>query len=273
MMATPEGKVTRLNPRRPDIHVAGYGEPGSRKSTTFSTFPQPIVVAHFDAVGKDMPYWKLGKIGDLQRDKRGIEFREVVSKGNLAARIEYYQDPLVDRPQAASTFLERLNRLPKEIDKGECRTFCFETVTSSALKARKMYQYDLEPDRKDPRKWYGGAVDVLEEVLLIQLPGMQCNVCVGLHVSKERIEAEGTVLRAPFLPGRLMESFASQWPEIWRFYIERDRKNPQDKQGWIQTASDERWSATSMIEAPDPCEQDYAAVWKNWDKANRRRDE
>jgi len=254
---------------RPNLHIACYGGPGARKSTFFSTMPQPIVVAHFDAIGKDLPYWKLGKVGDIQRDKRGTEFREIVAPdGRLAAKIEYYTDPIVDAPKSAAAFLERLNRLSKEVERGECRTFCFETVTSSALKTRKMYQYDLDPDNRDPRRWYGGAVDVLEEVLLIQLPALQCNVCVGLHVSKEKIEAEGALVRAPLLPGRLLGSFASQWPEVYRAYIDRDKKSG-ERTGWLQTLSDEKWEATTQIDAPDPCDQAYTCLWVNWDKRMR----
>jgi len=262
-------KVERLQPKRPDLHLACYGAPGSRKSTFFATFPQPIVVAHFDAIGKDMPYWRLGKVHDLKKDKFDTNYREVSNKdGSLACRIEYYQDPIVDEPQSATAFLERVNRLGKEIERGDCRTFCFETVTSSSLKARKMYQYDLKPNAKDPRKWYGGAVDVLEEILLIQLPGLHCNVCVGLHVSKTKVEAEGTMVRAPLLPGRLMESFASQWPEIYRCYVDRDKKSG-DKTWLLQTESDEFWEATTQIDCPDPCQQTYKALWKNWDKHAR----
>jgi hypothetical protein len=268
-MAETEPKVVQLAPKRPDLHIAAYGGPGARKTTFFATMPQPIIVAHFDAVGKDMPYWKLGIVGEVKTDKHDTTYREITNKdGSLACRIEYYADPLVDEPKAATAFLERLNRLPKEIERGTCATFAFETVTSASLKARKMYEYDLKPNAKDPRKWYGGAVDVLEEVLLIQLPGLHCNVCVGLHVSKVKVEAEGTMVRAPLLPGRLMESFASQWPEIVRAYIERDGDT---KVGLLQTQSDDRWEATTQIDAPDPCLGNYKALWVNWDKALKKR--
>jgi len=230
--------------------------------------PQPIYVAHFDAIGKDMPYWPLGKVGDMQRDKWGVDFREIVAAdGSLAARIEYYHDPIVDEPQAASLFLERLSRVATDVDKGRVRTYCFETVTSSSLKARKMHQYELNPKAKDPRKWYGGAVDVLEEILLIQLPALNCNVCVGLHVSKTKVEAEGTMVRAPYLPGRLMESFASQWPEIYRAYLERGDDGK--KLGLLQTESDEYWEAASQIRAADPSYGEYKKLWRNWDKLQR----
>jgi hypothetical protein len=253
-------------PFRPDLHIACYGGPGSRKSTFFATMPQPIIVAHFDAIGKDTPFWKLGKVGEVQVGKDGIGFREIVGKQGLAARIEYYTDLDIENPRAAHAFLERLNKLPKQIERKECRTFCFETVTSSSLKTRKWYQYDLEPGNKDPRKWYGGAVDILEEVLLIQLPGMHCNVCVGLHESKVRIENEGGMVRAPNLPGRLMESFASQWPEIYHAYVDYDKKT-HDKEWLLQTQSDTKWDAATQIDAPDPCKGHYEKLWKNWDRA------
>jgi len=262
-------KVVELK-HRPDLHIACYGGPGTRKTTFFATMPQPIYVAHFDAIGKDMPYWELGRVSDVQRDKHGIDFREVIAPdGELAARIEYYHDPIVDEPQAAVAFLERLNRLNAEVEKGKVRTFCFETVTSASLKARKMHQYELNPKAKDPRKWYGGAVDVLEEILLIQLPALHCNVAIGLHVSKTKVEAEGTMVRAPFLPGRLMESFASQWPEIYRAYLERGEDGK--KMGLLQTESDEYWEAGTQIRAADPSYGDYRRLWKNYDRRQKER--
>ena len=167
-----ESRDTSELPARPPIHVAAYGGPGAGKTTFFRTFPTPICVAHFDARGKDMPFWSLGHVGKVQTDKHDTSYREITKDGKLQARIEYYHDPLVDEPKAAAAFLERLNRVPREIEKGLIRTFVFETVTSASLKSRKMYEYDLKPSAKDPRKWYGGAVDVLEEVLLIQLPAL-----------------------------------------------------------------------------------------------------
>ena len=261
----PELKVVAKLAERPNLHVAAYGGPGTRKSTFFATFPTPIIVAHFDAVGKDMPYWELGHPSEVATDKYGTEYREILGpQGGVLARIEYYHDPIVEEPIAAHSFVERLNRMPKEIEQGKCKTFVLDTVTSASLKARKMYQYDLNPKSKDPRKWYGGAVDILEEVLLIQLPSLNCNVCVGLHVSKTKIEAEGTMVRAPMLPGRLMESFASQWPEMYRAYIERDDQG--EKVGLLQTQADEFWDAASQIRAPDPSYGSYGKLWKAWDK-------
>lgn len=249
---------------RPDIHVACYGSPGSRKSTFFSSFPQPLVVIHFDSQGKDLPFWKLGRVTRVQRDKRGMEFREIITpKGALAAIIEYYHDPIVDEPKAATAFLERLNRVPRMVEQGKCKTLVFETVTSASLTSRKMYEYDLKAGAKDPRKWYGGAVDTLEEVLLIQLPALPCNVCVGLHVSKTKVEAEGSMVYAPFLPGRLMESFASQWPEIYRAYVDK----PKGEKIWrLQTEASEKFEAASQIGAPDPCEGHYDHLWESWDR-------
>jgi len=278
-MATPEGKVVELKPKvvRPPLHIACYGGAGARKSTFFATMPQPIVIACFDAIGKDTPYWELGEVQAPKRSKLGIAKRQVLDrKKRRVAVIEYYHDPLVDNPVAAAAFLERLNKLHDEVAAGDVGTFCLETVTSSSLTTRKMYQYDLIPGAKDPRKWYGGAVDVLEEILMIQLPGLACNVCVGLHLSKTKVESENTkesgavqMVRAPLLPGRLMDSFASQWPEIYRAYIGRDEENK--KVGLLQTRTDERYEAASQIRAPDPCPGNYQALWEVWDRRQAKR--
>jgi hypothetical protein len=251
---------------RPPLHIACYGSAGARKTTFFATMPKPLVVAHFDAHGKDMPYWRLGRPQELEKGPHKGLMRRVLAfdSDETVCRIEYYHDPIVDNPKAAARFLDRLNRLPGEIEAGEVATFCFETVTSSMLSTRKMYQYDLDASAKDPRKWYGGSVDVLEEILLIQLPALACNVCVGLHVSKTKVEAEGTMLRAPLLPGRLMDSFASQWPEIYRAYVTVAEGG---ERAWLlQTTADERFEAASQIRAPDPCWPRYGKLWETWDQ-------
>jgi hypothetical protein len=279
-MGTPEEKVVELRDRRtvrPPLHIACYGGAGARKSTFFATMPRPIVVACFDAVGKDTPYWELGTVTEPKTNKFGVAVRQILSpKKERVAVIEYYHDPLVDNPQAAAAFMERLNKLHKEVDKGDVGTFCLETVTSSTLTTRKMYQYDLLQGAKDPRKWYAGSTDVLEEILMIQLPALTCNVCVGLHLSKTKVESENTkesgavvMVRAPLLPGRLMDTFASQWPEIYRAYIGRDEDGK--KVGLLQTRTDERYEAASQIRAPDPCSGAYPALWEVWDRRAAKR--
>jgi hypothetical protein len=252
---------------RPPIHVAAYGGAGTRKSTLFATFPQPIVVACFDSVGKDMPYWALGPVSEPAKNEWGGMTRMV--GGGKAARLEYYHDPLVQSPRAAARFIDRLTALPTEIKAGKVGTFVLETVTSAMLTSRKMYQYDLESGAKDPRKWYGGSVDVLEEILMIQLPSLHCNVGIGLHVSKTKIEAEGSMVRAPLLPGRLMDTFASQWPEIYRCYIEVDQETGL-KIGRLQTIGDERWEAATQIGAPDGVQGHYDNLWARWDKKMKK---
>jgi hypothetical protein len=245
--------------------VAAYGGAGTRKSTFFATFPTPIKVACFDALGKDMPYWKLGLAQEAEKNQWGGVSRKIVSgEGEVLVEIEYYHDPIVAKPRAAVKFIERLTKIPQEVKEGKINTFCLETVSSSMLTTRKMYQYDLESEAKDPRKWYGGSVDVLEEILMIQLPALPCNVCIGLHVSKTKVEAEGSMVRAPLLPGRLMDSFSSQWPEIYRCYIEKSEGG--EKVGRLQTQGDIRWEAASQIDAPDDCEGHYENLWVNWDK-------
>lgn len=203
---------------------------------------------------------------EIEATKAKLRAARELEPGDTIARIEYFHDPIVENPRAAARFLDRMSSLPKEVKAGLVKTVCFETVSSSMLTTRKMYQYDLESGARDPRKWYGGSVDVLEEVLMIQFPALQCNVCVGLHVSRQKIEAEGGLLRAPLLPGRLMDQFASQWPEVYRVYVDRDEKG--EKVRLLQTESDERWEAATQIDAPDPCRPSYRALWKGWDETH-----
>ncbi len=55
-----ESLWTNWKGKRRPIHVLAYGEPGAGKSELLATFPKPILVFMFDALGKDTPYMKLG---------------------------------------------------------------------------------------------------------------------------------------------------------------------------------------------------------------------
>src|SRR5262245_65490127 len=112
-MATPEGKVVELKPKvvRPPLHIACYGGAGARKSTFFATMPQPIVIACFDAIGKDTPDGELVEVQAPKRSKLGIAKRQVLDrKKRRVAASDYYHDPLVDNPVAAAAVREWLNQ-------------------------------------------------------------------------------------------------------------------------------------------------------------------
>lgn len=214
------------------------------------------------------PGWRL--------DKRGTKFYDIVDprSRSLLFRVGRYDDPVIDRPEGFARFLEYLPVFLSELEAGKWASFILDSVSFASISGRKYHQYDLNEDAKDPRQWYGGAVDLLEEVLCVQLPALPCNVGVVMHVSKTKVEAEGTMVRAPLAPGRLLNMVAGAWPELYRLHVitEKDGK----KFRIFQTDSDEKWQAGTTIDAPDGLRvyrydpsKTWEAVWSGWKGKDR----
>jgi len=161
---------------RPPIHATIYGDPGGGKSTMARTFPKPMLVFHFDPFGKDTPYRMLGT-STASTDARGTPIIEVAGpKDTTAVRIEYYHDPMPEKPTAYERFSKRLLTLHEET----CRTVVLDSVTFMEIAARKWYQYKLNPNTREPRQWWASATDALEETLMLRFGALQtANVVVS----------------------------------------------------------------------------------------------
>lgn len=270
-----KGKGTNAQPQpavkeRIPLCVAVYGEPGAGKSHFLADFPKPLLVWLFDPPGKAVPYYKQGVLDPgLQTNKYGTPFRRVVdAKGELVVQVELYHDQVFDRPDAYSRFLDRVGRAHREIG-NPFASFAFDSVSLAAFRSRKFSQYDAKSDAKNPLQWYGDAADQIEDQLMGQLPGLSshANVGVSFHISKTKVESEGTMVRGPWVPGkRLAETnmVMANYPEFYRIYVERSAKDPTKRIRYLQTESDETWIAATQIGAPDPCRARWESLWVNW---------
>lgn len=203
-------------------------------------------------------------------DKRGTPTYDVVdpSSGDLLIRVGHYHDPDITKPIGMARFLDFLGPFGRAVDKGRYASLVLDSGSFASLSARKYHQYDLNEDANDPRQWYGGATDMIEEILAVQLPALECNVGVAMHVSKVKVEAEGTMVRSIFAPGRLKEILPGAYPELYRLHVERQSDGA--KVRFLQTDGDERWQAGTCIDAPDDVvvhRNDLDRTWKKlWSK-------
>ena len=247
---------TKVVVEQQPIHVLVYGDPGGGKTTFATTFPTPILYFTFDAVGKEMPVLRLGKPGPLND---GV--RQVLGKnGELVAQVEYFHDLLVNKPVAYQKFMARLASV--SADMGKFKTLVLDSVTSMELAARKQQQYSVNPQSKDPRQWFAGTTERLEEVLCIWLGALHnINVVVCAHIDEDKDELHGTFVRNPAAPGRLRKRLAAYYAEMYRVYASRPDQSKPAKY-LLQTRSNQLYNATSVVaEAPDPCDATYAALW------------
>lgn len=245
-------------------HWLIYGESGSGKSSGAATWPKPMLVCFWDPFAKERPYLytRGGKPrGAIARRVEGnVPVDEVVNdKGELQVRVEHYLDTDVKNPRAYAEFLARMQRLHDDIKAWNIATFVTDSVTFMEIAARKEQQYKLNPTSRDPRQWFAGATDTLEEVLMIHLGSLPINVVVVAHIDEDKDELHGTMVRNPAAPGRLRKRSPAGYSEVYRAFVQRDGDG-QPVYLW-QTRSDPLFNALSLFNVPNPCLQGYRELW------------
>lgn len=244
----------------PIQHWLIFGDAGAGKTTAATTFPKPILVFQFDPLGKETPYLQRGVVQESKATD-GTFVRDVLSRstGDLLIRIEHYLDSDPQKPTAYRRFLNRLVNLERDIEAEGFRTVVIDSATFMELMARKLAQYVLNPTSREPRQWFASSTDTLEEVLMIRLGSLPINVVVLAHISDDKDELHGFMVSNPALPGRMSKRGPAGYGELYRAYVTVDEKGTREFL-W-QTRSGGRWNAASQIGAPDPCPQDYTALW------------
>jgi hypothetical protein len=268
---------------RPPIRLVVYGHTGAWKTSLLKTFPKPLLVWSFDGHGKDFPFFRdswhrllpesaIGKLQQYQVPGTDvlITYRDVQHPDGLV-RIEYYHDPVPEKPHAFADWRIRRSVFHHELD--IWKTVGLDSFTSAETAARLNEKYWLNPQTdkeyksRDPRKWWGGSTDAMEEALKVSFLSYPMNVVVIAHVDQERDESAvaGTTLRNPMAPGRLRGGLAQQYMELYYAYVHSDPKTGR-RMGLLQTVSNGIYNAASQINAPDPCYAHYESLWENYDK-------
>jgi len=266
---------------RPFIHLLLYGDSGAGKSTGAATFPTPQLVFSFDPVGKELPYLRrAGSRIDGETDD-GTPYSEILSTktGESLVRVEHYIDSDPQQPEAYTRFLLRLaemdaemrstyealralgspGAIPHQLIAPAWKTLVIDSVTFMELAARKLAQYKLNKNAKDPRQWWGASTDTLEEVLMFRFGAVRTNVVVIAHADEDKDDVHGFYLRNPRAPGRLRKSLPSAYNEFYRAYVRRTDEG--DREYLWQTRSDNLWNAATQVGAPEPCVPHFSAIW------------
>lgn len=250
---------------RPPIHCLTYGDVGSRKTTFATTFPKPMVVFFFDALGKDGPYLKWGRANaatvteDFDQWQTPVKHIDAGDKGYI--RIEYYSD-ISPEQRSWEAFEWRMKE--RAFHNEGWATLVVDSVTFMELCARMYARHVVNPQTKEPRQWFGYSTDALEYALLVQLQAFPGNVIVLAHIDNNKDEMLGTFIRQVAAPGRLTSrnELAAGYAEIYKTYMMHDQG---EDHYLLQTRKDMLFFAASQIEAPNPCWQDYEQLWGNYE--------
>ena len=215
----------------------------------------------FDPIGKETPYLRRGRVCDPQIAPDGTPYTDVLAKkrDEIIIRVEYFLDHDPTNPDAYKRFMRRMSGFTSE-DLSYWQTAALDSITFMELSARKYQQYKLNPTSKDPRQWFAGSTDQLEEMLMIRFGSLPINVVICAHVDEARDDAHGTFVRNPAAPGRMRKRLGAGYSEMYRAYAQRDEEG--ELEYLLQTRQDRLYNATSgIIQAPDPCPPIYEALW------------
>lgn len=195
------------------------------------------------------------------RDSRGTLVTDVVGEdGNRIVRIGHYHDADLSKPVGFGQFMAFLPTFVRGVEKGKWSGLVFDSTSFANLLARKWSEYDLNKSTKNPLQHFGFSTDMIEEMLCIQLPALNCHVVTIMHESIQVVsDGEGGSVRTPFLPGKRLiqtQMVSAAWPEQYRLYPARNDKG--EKVRLLQTETDELWGAGTVLGIPT----DSLARWK-----------
>lgn len=245
---------------RPNIHCVVYGVPGGGKSWFASTFPYPMLVWLFDPIGKGIAYVKRGDRSEYDTESDTT----LVYKGDKEiVRVENYTDIDPEKPRAFKDFQARIRDFFREKEYEDYKTVVLDSLTYMQFAAINLAQKN-NPTMKDIRRLYFVAKELMQPIVMHRMPNIPCNVVVTAHVYVDKDEETGRVLsQGPSAPGNIKDRVGAGYTELYHIYNE---KKGGEAQYWLQTRSDRHFPAFSAVcEAPDPCENEYDALWENYD--------
>jgi hypothetical protein len=226
---------------------------------------------HFDGHGQDMPYLKGAQsVGDLMQFTLGghtITYRDIVASDGGFIRVEYYASDSAQIANIQPILDTRMSYFANEQD--NWATLACGSLSSVALEGRYYEQFVLNPQYKDPRKWYGAATECLERLIFMQR-ALRCNVVFMCHIGKDKDEVGGEFLFTPDLPGRLGHGAGRYFNEMYRVFVQQAEDGRRVR--GVQTDNDGRFQCKTHIDAPSVIwsktgkagSPSYEDLWVNW---------
>lgn len=173
-------------------------------------------------------------------------------------QIEHYQEEDAQNPTGYLRFLNRWARFKQDSEAANWSSVVLDSVTSMDISARKLHQYVLNPASKDPRQWYGGSKESLEEMLYINFGALRTNVAVIAHVDEDKDEVSGEFVRNPAAPGKLTKRLPAGYAELYHSFC---RRNGTNREYVIRTASDGKFGAQTQLVLPELIVMPKGAGW------------
>ena len=231
-----------------NLKILLYGLSGSGKTCFATSLPTPMLMLDFDGKADSAAMYHRA---DNERLKQ-IDVR------NLAVSLS--QSPLAELEKIIHTEL-----IPQQkAGTMKFKTLILDSITTFSSQTLK-YIVDSNPGIKRVLTKQGqqpGMQDfgILKREFARLIPGiisLPCNVVMLGHISTEKDDVTGEIIRGPSMDGSFAKDLPIYFKEVWRSYVDDKGKH------WAQTRSDARYACRSQIAGlPNPLPLEYAEVTK-----------
>lgn len=245
--------------------VGLMGRPGGGKSKLAASFPKPMLVLASDPLEKLQPYYDRGIAREATRGAFGqpLQIIDSAITKKPIIQIESYEDDNPKTPQAMSAFESRCESIREDVIRLGLSTVVIDSWSAFediAVWRRRFGAMAV----KDPTEFgrdRGAAKDDIWPIFVSRLFKCQCNVVFIFHTTEKPQAGEGggAGIYGIKAIGQLPTELARMLPERWRCEAQ-----PDGVKRVVYTRPDGRFDLTTLIDAPSPCDNEYAAVWSNY---------
>lgn len=257
----------------PYIQVGVMGEPGSGKTHFAASFPtgieqdQAMLVIATDPLAKMQPYFDRGFYdgqilrGPFEQDICLVRNAE----GKLQIQVEGFYD--VDSTMVSSAMTNIVNRitssLVQEVREGKWATVVLDSWSGfeDAASYRRLYG-PLKCSNPDGRAHRAIAKEDCKSIFLHSLINAtrgRCNLVFTFHTTKFAVDNGGEMQYTMQCIGDFHNTVGRNLAERYHSIASPDGTTRQ-----LYTRPDGRFKLATMIDAPSPCENTFAALWGNY---------
>ena len=231
-----------------NLKILLYGMSGSGKSCFASSLPTPMLFLDFDGKADSAALFHKN---DPERLKQ-IDVRQLAQN--------FSQSPIAELEKIISTEL-----IPQEKSgKMNFKTLVLDSITTFSSATLK-HIVDSNPGIKrvvtkqvqQPGMQDFGILKREFSKLIPNILALPCNVVMLGHISTEKDDISGEIIRGPAMDGSFAKDLPIYFKEVWRSYVDDKYTH------WAQTKSDARYACRTQIPgSPNPMRLSYSEVEK-----------